>query len=65
MILQAEDFIQIDNRSFLSSDGKKKWCVFYEEYMQSGVKEYGGISPRDMIRSQIQVFFREEVEKAA
>ena len=33
--------------------------------MQAGVKEYGGITPRDFIRNQIQVFFKEEVEKVA
>ena len=63
--LKPEDFIQIENRSFLSSEGKKKWCRYYEEYMQAGVKEYGGITPRDFIRNQIQVFFKEEVEKVA
>ena len=63
--IKPEDFIQIDTRSFLSSEGKKKWCRYYEEYMQTGVKEYGGITPRELIRNQLQVFFREEVEKAA
>ena len=63
--IKPEDFIQIDTRSFLSSEGKKKWCRYYEEYMQTGVREYGGITPRELIRNQIQVFFREEVEKAA
>lgn len=63
--IKPEDFIQIDTRSFLSSEGKKKWCMYYEEYMQTGVREYGGITPRELIRNQLQVFFREEVEKAA
>ena len=63
--IKSEDFIQIDTRSFLSSEGKKKWCMYYEEYMQTGVREYGGITPRELIRNQLQVFFREEVEKAA
>ena len=63
--IKPEDFIQIDTRSFLSSEGKKKWCRYYEEYMQTGVREYGGITPRELIRNQLQVFFREEVEKAA
>lgn len=63
--IKPEDFIQIDARSFLSSEGKKKWCRYYEEYMQTGVREYGGITPRELIRNQLQVFFREEVEKAA
>mgnify|MGYP007069957421 CR=1 FL=1 len=61
--IKPDDFVQIDNQSFLSAEGKKKWCQYYEEYMQTGVKEYGGISPRDLIRNQIQVFFREEIEK--
>mgnify|MGYP002625720429 CR=1 FL=1 len=63
--IKPDDFVQIDNQSFLSAEGKKKWCQYYEEYMQTGVKEYGGISPRDLIRNQIQVFFREEIEKIA
>lgn len=63
--IKPEDFIQIDTRSFLSSEGKKKWCRYYEEYMQTGVREYGGVTPRELIRNQLQVFFREEVEKAA
>ena len=63
--IKPEDFVQIDNRSFLSPEGKKKWCRYYEEYMQTGVKEYGGVTPRELIRNQLQVFFREEVEKAA
>ena len=63
--IKPEDFIQINTRSFLSSEGKKKWCRYYEEYMQTGVREYGGVTPRELIRNQLQVFFREEVEKAA
>ena len=63
--IRPEDFRCVDNRSYLSPDGKKKLCMYYEEYMQAGVREYRGIPPREMIRNQLQVFFREAVGKAA
>ena len=57
-VMTPENFYVEEGRCYLTAEGKTKWIVSYEEYMNKPVKEYGEQSPRQWILAEVQKFDR-------
>ena len=55
-ILAAEQFYMDDGQCHLTAEGKTKWIVAYEEYMNKPVKEYGDKTPRQLVLDEVKEF---------
>ena len=57
-VMTQDDFYVEEGRCYMTAEGKTKWIVSYEEYMNKPVKEYGEQSPRQWILAEVQKFDR-------
>ena len=55
-VFTPDSFELKDGACLLKLNSKKIWFKNYEEYLQSPAQKYQGISPRQMIRDQIERF---------
>lgn len=58
-VYKIHDFIMDDERGcILTDEGRMMWYRKYEHYMEKTYREYGGLSPRQLIQTQVEKFSR-------
>ena len=53
-VITTENFYMEEGCCFLTAEGKAKWIVAYEEYMNKSVKEYEDKTPRQWIIAEMK-----------